>query len=72
MRLTEFPAEVNLGIRYSDLEVAGLDEGRLVIGRLDVDTATWVPVEKQANDPPANYVSATITRTGYYMVWEAR
>lgn len=71
-RLPEFPAEVNLGIRYSDLEAAGLDEGRFVIGRLDLGTATWVPVEKQANDPPANYVSATITRTGYYMVWESR
>ena len=67
-----FPAEVNLGIRYSDGEAAGLDESRFVIGRLDLATATWVPVEKQASDPPANYVSATITEPGYYMVWEAR
>lgn len=71
-RLSDFPAEVNLGIRYSDLEVAGLDEGRFVIGRLDMATASWVPVEKQVSDPPANYVSATITQTGYFMVWEAR
>ena len=71
-RVPEFPAEVNLGIRYSDLEVVGLDEGRLAIGRLDMDTAMWIPVEKQANDPPANYVSATIIQTGYYMVWQAR
>jgi hypothetical protein len=70
--VSEFPAEVNLGIRYSDLEATGLDETRFVIGRLDVNTAAWVAVEKGANDPPANYVSATITRTGYYMVWEAR
>jgi hypothetical protein len=71
-RVPEFPAEVNLGIRYSTIEVAGRDTSRFVIGRLDVNTATWVPVEKQANDPAANYVSATIAQTGYYMVWEAR
>jgi hypothetical protein len=71
-RLTELPAEVNLGIRYNDLEAIGLDEGRFVIGRLDMETAVWVPVEKQANDPPANYVSATIIQAGYYMVWEAQ
>jgi hypothetical protein len=68
----EFPAEVNVGIRYNDAEVAGLEASRFVFGRLDMDTATWVPVEKQANDPPANYISATIIQTGYYMVWEAR
>jgi hypothetical protein len=71
-RLAEFPAEVNLGIRYTDLDAIGLDENRFAISRLDLNNTTWVPVEKQANDPPANYVSATIIDTGFYMVWEAR
>jgi hypothetical protein len=66
-----FPAEVTLGIRYSNRDATGLDPSRFVIGRLDMDTATWVPVERQANDPPANFISATIIRTGYYMVWDA-
>jgi len=25
---------------------------------------------KQANDPPANYVSATITEMGYYVLYQ--
>ncbi len=71
-RMPELPAEVNLGIRYNSADVGGRDTSRFVIGRLDMNTATWVPVEKQANDPPASYISATITQTGYYMVWESR
>ena len=70
--LEQFPAEVNLGIRYSNIEATGLDESRFVIGHLDRATNTWAPVEKRANDPSSNYTSATIIETGFYMVWEAR
>ncbi|MCC7370906.1 MAG: hypothetical protein IT306_21005 [Chloroflexi bacterium] len=70
--LSELPAEVNLGIRYSDLEATGLDESRFVIGRLDVPSGVWTPVEKRGNDPSSNFVSATISQTGFYMVWELR
>lgn len=70
--LAELPSEVNVGIHYTDIDAIGLDESRFVIGRLDVPTGTWVPVEKQANDPPANYISMTSTLTGFYMVWEQR
>ena len=70
--LAVFPTEVAFAVRYADIEVEGLDENRLVIGRLDMTTATWVPLEQRANDPAANVVAATITETGYYMVWEAR
>ena len=70
--LEELPAEANLGIRYSDLEATGLDESRFVIGRLNMATGTWTPVEKLGNDPSSNYTSATIIQTGFYMVWEAR
>ena len=65
-------AEVNLGIRYNDLEATGLDEERFVIGRLDIPTGTWRPMEKRGNDPSSNYTSATISEPGFYMVWEAR
>jgi hypothetical protein len=70
--LLELPAEVNLTIRYNDIEATGLDESRFVIGHLDVPTGTWTPVEKRANDPASNVTSATIIQTGFYMVWEAR
>ena len=63
---------MNLSIRYTDLEAAGLDERLFEIGRLDMSTGTWVPVEKRANDSASNVVAATITETGFYMVWEAR
>jgi hypothetical protein len=70
--LPEFPAEVNLGIRYSDDEAAGMNEDSFVIGRLDLASRIWIPTEKQATDPAGNYVSATILATGYYMVWVPR
>ena len=70
--LLQFPAEVNLSIRYNDIEATGLDESRFVIGHLDVPTGTWTPVEKRANDPSQNVTTATILDTGFYMVWEAR
>jgi hypothetical protein len=70
--LTQLPAEANLGIRYDDFEAIGLDESRFVIGRLDVASGTWAPVEKRATDPEANLTSATIIQPGRYMVWEAR
>lgn len=70
--LAQLPTEVNLGIRYNDLEATGLDENRFVIGHLDVPTGTWTPVEKLGRDPANNFISATIVQTGFYMVWEAR
>ena len=70
--LATFPAEVNLAIHYSDIEATGLDESRFVIGRLDMATAAWYPMEKRANDPANNAVTATIIQTGFYMVWEQR
>jgi hypothetical protein len=70
--LAAFPAEVALAIHYTDVEATSLDESRFVIGRLDMASGTWVPLERRANDPVANVVSATVVETGYYMVWEAR
>ncbi len=70
--LTQLPSEMNLAIRYNDIEATGLDESRFVIGRLDLATATWRPLEKRANDPGSNATTATISEPGYYMVWEMR
>ena len=70
--LATFPAEVNLAIHYSDIEATGLDESRFVVGKLDMATAVWNPMEKRANDPSSNVVTATIIETGFYMVWEQR
>jgi len=66
--LGELPAEVNLGIRYSDQEAAGMGEQGFTISMLDPADRQWRPVEKQAADPPNNWVSATITRMGFYVV----
>lgn len=70
--LLELPAEASLAIRYSDVEATGLDENRFVIGRLDLATGTWSPVENRANDSASNATTATISQTGFYMVWESR
>ncbi len=67
-----FPAEVNLGIRYSDVEATKTkDETRFVIGRLGVDTATWVAVEKGPAARPRTTCRPP-SPGSYYMVWEAR
>ncbi|MFN8526847.1 MAG: hypothetical protein U0821_27400 [Chloroflexota bacterium] len=63
------PAEVNLGVRYTDGEVSGMDESKITISRLGADNK-WQAEPKQAPDPGANYVSATITNLGYFVVHE--
>jgi hypothetical protein len=68
--LAELPAEVELAVHYTDLEIEGLDERRLQIGHFDTDTATWVPLEQQASDPATNAIIATVRHTGFYWVWE--
>ncbi len=64
------PAEVNLGVHYSDGDAAGLNEATFALARLDTGANRWGPSMKQANDPPANYVSATITEMGYYVLYQ--
>jgi hypothetical protein len=63
------PAEINLGIRYSDLEATALNERRFFIARLDPDDEEWDDAIKLADDPGANYVSATIKHAGLYTVY---
>ena len=64
--LAKLPVEVNLGVRYTDADAAGLTEANFKIARLD--QGAWKAAEKQAPDPGANYVSATIIDMGFYVV----
>jgi len=70
--LLDLPGDVNLAIRYNDVEAIGLDETRFVIGKLDLSTGVWSPVERRANDPANNVTTASIGQTGFYAVYEAR
>lgn len=69
--IAELPFEVNLGIRYSDEEAAGLDEQNFVIAMLDSVNRQWLPTPKQVPDPGSNYLSATIQRLGFYAVHQS-
>jgi hypothetical protein len=64
------PAEVNLGVHYADGDVAGLNESSFTLAHLDTSANQWHAAQKQANDPPNNFVSATITDMGYYVVYQ--
>lgn len=70
--LVQLPAEMNVQIHYSELEATGLDESKFVIGHLNMQEGKWYPMEKRANDAASNVVTATISETGFYMVWEQR
>lgn len=64
------PAEVNLGVRYSDGDAAGLNEANFTLARLDTSANQWRTVQKQAADPPSNLTSATITEMGFYVLYQ--
>lgn len=69
-RPANLPAEVNLGVRYSDADAAGLNEQSFTLALLDPTANTWAPAAKQASDPAANYASATIANTGTYALYQ--
>jgi len=62
-------SEANLGVHYSDGDVGGLNESNFTLARLDTTANQWRQVQKQANDPPNNFVSATISDMGYYVLY---
>jgi hypothetical protein len=66
--LADLPVEVNVNVRYDDGEVEDLDEGRLVISRLDPATSQWQPAPKLLRDPVTNYLAVSITELGAYAV----
>jgi hypothetical protein len=66
--IATLPAEVNLGVHYSDADAAGLNEANFTLSRLDSSANQWRAAVKQASDPGANLTSATITDLGYYIL----
>ncbi len=68
--IAPLPAEVNLGVHYSDADIGGLNEANFKLAWLDPADNTWKALQKQAPDPAANYVSATIMNTGFFVVYQ--
>jgi hypothetical protein len=66
--IATLPAEVNLGVHYSDADAAGLNEQNFKLARLDTGANQWLDVAKQATDPPANFTSATVAEMGFYVL----
>jgi hypothetical protein len=67
--LPTLPAEVNLSVRYTDIDVTGLDDTPITLGRLDPVSATWNTAPKIVTDPITNYVAASVMDTGVYAVY---
>lgn len=67
-QLSSLPAEVNLAVRYADDTVSGLNEGNLTISRLDPSTNQWQTAPKIVRETDSNYVAASITQLGTYVV----
>ena len=66
--IATLPAEVNLGVHYTDADAAGLNEANFTLSRLDTSANQWRQVTKQATDPTSNFTSATIVDLGYYVL----
>jgi len=66
--IATLPAEVNLGVHYSDADAAGLNEANFTLSRLDTGANQWRQVAKQATDPPANFTSSTVNEMGIYVL----
>jgi hypothetical protein len=67
-RLTTLPAEVHLGVRYADQDVAGLNKQNATLLWLDPADTQWKPATKLAADPSTNYLAASVTALGTYAV----
>jgi len=64
------PAEVNLGVHYSDADASGRTEANFTLARLDTTANQWGPAAKQATDPNSNLTSATVTEMGFYVLYQ--
>jgi hypothetical protein len=67
-QLTALPAEVNLAVRYADDTVSGLNEDSLALSRLDPATNQWQSAPKLVREPDSNYLAASVTQLGTYVV----
>jgi hypothetical protein len=68
--LATLPAEVRLSAVYTDAELGKLDEQKLVLAWLDPASGQWKEAPKMAADPRNNYISASITQTGTYELYQ--
>ena len=50
--------------------MSGLNEANFRLALLDPATDAWRDFEKQAPDPGANYISATIMEVGYITIYQ--
>jgi hypothetical protein len=66
--LTALPAEVNLSVRYNDQDVTALNEQSLTLSRLSPTDNQWKAAPKLVREPSSNYVAASITELGTYVV----
>ena len=60
----ELPAEVNVGMTYTDLAVTGRDESKFAL--MFYDGQNWSVAPKHLADQANNHVSSSTTRTGVY------
>lgn len=67
--VTSLPAEVNLAVHYSELDVTGLNEANVTLGHLDPTSQQWAAAPKMVTDPTTNFVAGSITDTGVYAVY---
>jgi len=59
---------VNLAVRYADETASGLNESTMTLSRLDPATNQWQAAPKLVREPDSNYVAASITGLGTYVV----
>lgn len=57
---------VNVGVSYSDADAGGQNKQRFTLVYLDVADNQWKPVPSVPDPSEKNYVSATITKLGFY------
>src|SRR5215212_979874 len=67
--LTTLPAEVNVTIHYTDMDVLGLNEANITLARLNPDLNQWETAPKLVADSVGNTVSASITNIGVLVVY---
>ena len=66
--LTTLPAEVNLGVVYTDRDTGGLDDQTVTISWLDPVSNQWTNAPNIITDPASNVVTASVMDLGTYVV----
>jgi hypothetical protein len=66
--LATLPSEINLSVRYGELDVIGLDEQFLTLSRLNPANNQWTPAPKLARDAASNFLAASTSELGVYAV----